>query len=109
MSKSRFAQAALVVGVLLLASCAAGPDNVAQVNAVHLAGFWQGLWQGLISPITFLVAVQQPGKYLRGAQQRQLVQLRFHDRGVGNLLRHWPVRGCRWSTPQTGPSPSVMR
>jgi hypothetical protein len=55
--KSRFAHAALVVGVLLLASCAVGPDNVAQVSAVHLAGFWQGLWQGLISPITFVVSL----------------------------------------------------
>jgi hypothetical protein len=43
--------------LLLLASCAAGPNNVAQVNAVHVAGFWQGLWQGLISPITFLVSL----------------------------------------------------
>lgn len=57
MSKSRFAQAALVVGVLRLASCAAGPNTVAHVNVVHLAGFWQGLWQGLISPITFLVSL----------------------------------------------------
>lgn len=58
MSKSRVMLAAcVVVGVLLLASCAAGPNHVAQVNAAHLAGFWQGLWQGLISPITFLVSL----------------------------------------------------
>jgi hypothetical protein len=58
MSKSRIALVGLLAaGVLLLASCAAGPNNVAQVNAVHIAGFWQGLWQGLISPITFLVAL----------------------------------------------------
>jgi len=29
--------------VLLLASCAAGPDNLAQINAGHIAKFWQGL------------------------------------------------------------------
>jgi hypothetical protein len=58
MSKSRLALAAcMVVAVLLLASCAAGPNNVAQVHAAHLAGFWQGLWQGLVSPITFLVSL----------------------------------------------------
>jgi hypothetical protein len=58
MSRSRLALAAcVVVAVLLLASCAAGPNNVAQVNAAHIAGFWQGLWQGLISPIAFLVSL----------------------------------------------------
>lgn len=58
MSKSRLALATcMVVVVLLLASCAAGPNNVAHVNAEHLAGFWRGLWQGLISPITFLVSL----------------------------------------------------
>jgi len=58
MSKSRIALVGLLAaGVLLLASCAAGPNNVAPVNAVHIAGFWQGLWQGLISPITFLVSL----------------------------------------------------
>jgi hypothetical protein len=58
MSKSRMRLAALVVaGVFLLAACAAGPNNVAQVNAPSIAGFWLGLWQGLISPITFLVSL----------------------------------------------------
>jgi hypothetical protein len=58
MSKSRMALAAsVVVGVLLLASCAAGPNNVAQVNAAHIAGFWLGLWQGAISPVTFVISL----------------------------------------------------
>jgi hypothetical protein len=58
MSKSRMALAALVAAcLLLLAACAAGPNNVAHVNAGHIAGFWQGLWQGAISPITFLVSL----------------------------------------------------
>lgn len=48
---------ALVAACLLLAGCAAGPNTVATVSAVHLAGFWEGLWQGLISPITFLVSL----------------------------------------------------
>jgi hypothetical protein len=58
MSKSRTTLAALLAAsVLLLAACAAGPNNVAQVNAPHIAGFWLGLWQGAISPVTFLVSV----------------------------------------------------
>jgi hypothetical protein len=58
MSKPRMALAALVVSsVLLLAACAAGPNTMAQINGPHIAGFWQGLWQGAISPVTFLVSL----------------------------------------------------
>jgi len=58
MSRSRMAVAALMVmGSLLLAGCAAGPNDVAHVNPPSLAGFWLGLWQGAISPITFIVSL----------------------------------------------------
>jgi hypothetical protein len=58
MSKSRVALvASVVVDVLLLAACAAGPNNAAQVNTAHIAGFWLGLWHGAISPVTFLVSL----------------------------------------------------
>ena len=58
MSRSRIARAGMVAaGLLLLAACAAGPNNVAYVSAPHIAGFWQGLWQGAISPITFLISL----------------------------------------------------
>jgi hypothetical protein len=30
---------------------------VATVGSTQLAGFWLGLWHGLISPITFLVSL----------------------------------------------------
>lgn len=43
--------------VLILAACAAGPNDVAYVDAPHLAGFWLGLWHGFISPITFLISL----------------------------------------------------
>ena len=49
--------AVLVLGGLLLTGCAAGPNDVATVGTTDLAGFWLGLWQGLISPITFLVSL----------------------------------------------------
>ena len=50
---------ALLVGVMLLgaAGCAAGPGVAAGVDAAGLAGFWQGVWHGLISPISFLVSL----------------------------------------------------
>jgi hypothetical protein len=47
---------ALTALVLLLAGCAAGPNpNVA--TGPDPAGFWLGLWQGLILPVTFVVSL----------------------------------------------------
>jgi hypothetical protein len=46
--------ALVVVGLLLLAGCAAGP-NVAENPGGY--GFWWGLWQGAILPITFIVSL----------------------------------------------------
>ncbi|WP_407343724.1 hypothetical protein [Pengzhenrongella phosphoraccumulans] len=50
----------VVVGVLGLAACAAGPNEAAGVGDPDVAGFWLGLWQGLISPITFIVSLFNP-------------------------------------------------
>ena len=58
MSRSRVAIAAVVVlGILALAACAPGPNPGAQVSIGSPAGFWLGLWQGAISPITFIVSL----------------------------------------------------
>lgn len=46
----------LVAVGLLVAGCAAGA-NPAEGQGPGAAGFWLGLWQGLISPITFLVSL----------------------------------------------------
>ena len=58
---TRAARAALVVvAVLLLASCAAGANdlvNTAAADGGDAAGFWPGLWHGFISPITFIVSL----------------------------------------------------
>ena len=45
--------------VLLLASCAAGPNEMANTPSDNgtIAGFWLGLWHGIISPVTFLVSL----------------------------------------------------
>lgn len=47
--------AVLLVVLAVLGGCAAGPNTAA--TGVDPAGFWLGLWQGLISPITFLVSL----------------------------------------------------
>lgn len=47
---------AAVSVLVLLSACAAGP-NPASTGGPDAAGFWLGLWQGLISPITFIVSL----------------------------------------------------
>jgi hypothetical protein len=49
--------AVLALGALvLLAACAAGP-NAALDTGPDPAGFWLGLWQGFIVPVTFVVSL----------------------------------------------------
>jgi len=57
MSRRLGVVALLVVAALALAACAPGPNAMANVGAGQPAGFWLGLWQGLISPITFIVSL----------------------------------------------------
>jgi hypothetical protein len=48
--------AVAVLGLLLLAGCAADANpNVSDADGA--AGFWLGLWQGLILPVTFVVSL----------------------------------------------------
>ena len=56
-SKHRLHVALVFAGALALTACAAGPNDVAVIEAPHLAGFWLGLWHGAISPITFIVSL----------------------------------------------------
>ncbi len=60
MTKSRLVPLALTLGlVLLLAACAAGVNpyvDTANADDV-IAGFWRGLWQGIIAPITFIISL----------------------------------------------------
>jgi hypothetical protein len=48
--------AGAVVVLLALAGCAAGP-NPALDTGPDPAGFWLGLWQGFILPVTFVVSL----------------------------------------------------
>jgi hypothetical protein len=60
MKNKNVAVAFLVLFVfLLLASCAPGPNTLEKTpNAKgKVAGFWKGLWHGLISPVTFIISL----------------------------------------------------
>lgn len=48
-----------ILMVLLLSACAAGanPETGVATADGDIAGFWLGLWHGLIAPITFLISL----------------------------------------------------
>lgn len=50
---------ALLALVLILVACAAGPNPEigTRVPGGESAGFWQGLWHGIISPVTFIISL----------------------------------------------------
>jgi hypothetical protein len=45
--------------VLVLAGCLAGPNTLERTPNTEgeVAGFWMGLWHGLIAPITFIISI----------------------------------------------------
>jgi len=53
----------LIFGLVLLSlaavSCTAGPNQLQNMpdEEGEVAGFWMGLWHGLISPITFVLSL----------------------------------------------------
>lgn len=49
----------LVVLAVVLAACAAGENPTVGIatSGGDLAGFWLGLWQGIIAPITFIISL----------------------------------------------------
>jgi hypothetical protein len=53
--KTRIAFVCFLSFALLLAACAPGPNEFAQTASV--AGFWRGLWHGLIAPVTFVISL----------------------------------------------------
>ncbi len=50
---------AAIFALVFLAGCAPGPNDLAgTVDARgRLPGFWQGLWNGAIAPVTFIVSL----------------------------------------------------
>ena len=59
MRRLRTALLALVVaaGGLVLAACAPGANDAAAAGGQELAGFWLGLWHGVITPVTFVISL----------------------------------------------------
>jgi hypothetical protein len=49
----------LVVVVLALTACAAGPNDMRATENPdgHVAGFWLGIWHGFIAPFAFIVSL----------------------------------------------------
>lgn len=49
----------IIIALVVLAGCAAGPNEVANSpdEGGHVAGFWLGLWHGIIAPITFVISL----------------------------------------------------
>lgn len=50
------AAAVLVLLSILVAACTAAPNSAAG-QGPNDAGFWLGVWQGFVAPITFLVSL----------------------------------------------------
>jgi hypothetical protein len=59
MKRSRLARVALgvAVGGLALTACAPGANDVVAAGGQELAGFWLGLWHGIITPVTFVISL----------------------------------------------------
>jgi hypothetical protein len=50
----------IIAVFLILTACAAGPNealNTASPNSMVVAGFWRGLWHGIIAPFTFFISL----------------------------------------------------
>jgi hypothetical protein len=48
-----------VLILMAIAGCAAGPNKLtnSQDEQGQVAGFWQGLWHGIIAPVTFVISL----------------------------------------------------
>ena len=57
MRKQATALFGLTVVGAAVSACTASANDAATTGGTYLAGFWPGLWEGLISPITFFVSL----------------------------------------------------
>ena len=57
--KTAFILVCVVLMLAVLAGCAPGPNELLNSRAPNgsAAGFWMGLWNGLIAPITFVISL----------------------------------------------------
>ena len=56
--KKYFVLIALLLLAVILTSCAAGPNPELKTLDENgkIAGFWTGLWQGVVAPYTFIIS-----------------------------------------------------
>ena len=49
----------LIVALLVLTACAPGANQAVDVppDGGDVAGFWLGLWHGIIAPVTFVISL----------------------------------------------------
>lgn len=47
----------IVVAAVVLAGCAAGANDTPNADVQQLAGFWLGVWHGVIYPVTFIISL----------------------------------------------------
>ena len=59
MTKGKLFLLLSVLAVLMLTACAAGPNSAEDTpnEEGKVAGFWKGLWHGIIAPIAFIVSL----------------------------------------------------
>ncbi|MFV1949653.1 MAG: hypothetical protein ACC633_06945 [Anaerolineales bacterium] len=52
--------------LFLLSACAAGPNELRNTpdEDGEVAGFWKGIWHGLISPFTFIISLFSKSVYV---------------------------------------------
>ncbi len=57
--KKLFAVVIILMMMFAISGCAAAPNEMENIpdEEGNVAGFWQGLWQGFISPFTFLISL----------------------------------------------------
>jgi hypothetical protein len=57
--KRALALCGVILLLLTLSGCAPGPNSMADTadSEGEIAGFWLGLWQGIIAPITFIISL----------------------------------------------------
>ena len=64
----------------------AGPDSKYQIPGARPAGFWAGLWHGVICPIAFIVSLFTPKVRIYAVHNRgRLYDFGFYI-GVGGAL-----------------------
>lgn len=55
----KYAALVFLAVLLISVSCAPGPNQLAKTpdRQGDVAGFWLGLWHGLIAPVTFIISL----------------------------------------------------